>query len=161
MSNSSKNEKTATEQPTLEAQAQALIAKFAPAHVELTGAVRQKLRKRLPGACEIVYEYRSWFVISYSPNDHGYEGVLGIRGDAEGVKLFFNRGKELPDPQKLLKGSGRLVRSVDLEDANALARPAIVNLIGEAIARNPIAFGGSGHGSTIVRSASAKTKRTT
>jgi hypothetical protein len=45
-----------------------------------------------------VYEYRDWFVISYSPNERGYEGVLVIRASANGVGLYFNRGKELPDP---------------------------------------------------------------
>ena len=97
-------------QRAAEAQLQALIARITPAHAPLAESARQLLRKRLPTAHEIAYEYRTWFVISYSPNEHGYEGVLGIRGDADGVKLYFNRGKELPDPEKLLKGSGSLVR---------------------------------------------------
>ena len=65
------------------------------------------LRKRLPTAHEVVYEYRDCFVISYSPNERGYEGVLAIRASADGVKLYFNRGKGLPDPEKLLQGSGK------------------------------------------------------
>ena len=64
------------------------------------------------------------FVISYSPNEHGYEGVLAIRGSANGVKLYFNRGKELPDPAKLLQGSGNQTRWIDVEGASTLARPA-------------------------------------
>src|SRR5713101_1417038 len=89
-----------------EAQLRTLIAKFAPAHLRLLGAMRRWLRKRLPTAHEVVYDYRDWFVISYSPNEHGYEGVLAIRADTSGVKLYFGRGKELPDPEKLLQGSG-------------------------------------------------------
>src|SRR2546430_1295613 len=80
-----------------EAQLRALIGKFAPAHLRLIGAMRRWLRKRLPTAHEVVYEYRDWFVISHSPNDHGYEGVLAIRATADGVKLYFNQGKKLPD----------------------------------------------------------------
>ena len=93
-----------------EAQLRTLIAKFAPAQRRLIGAMRRWLRKRLPTAHELVYEYRDSFVISFSPNDHGYEGVLGIRASADGVRLYFNRAKELPDPAKLLQGSGKQTR---------------------------------------------------
>src|SRR5262245_6123271 len=116
-----------------EAQVRTLIAKFAPAHRRLIGAMRRWLRKRLPSAHEVVYEYRDFFVISYSPNEHGYEGVLAIRASADGVRLYFNRGKELPDPAKLLQGSSQ-TRWIHVEGASALARPEVARLIDEAIA---------------------------
>ena len=142
-----------------EAQLRTLIAKFAPAHLRLIGAMRRSLRKRLPTAHEVVYEYRDWFVISYSPNERGYEGVLAIRASANGVKLYFNRGKELPDPEKLLQGSGKQTRSIDVEGASTLARPAVACLIDEAIARNRVPFARAGRGSVVIRSASAKQRR--
>src|SRR5215467_10499397 len=100
-----------------EAQLRTLIDKFAPAHLRLIGAMRRSLRKRLPTAHEVVYEYRDWIVISYSPTAHGYEGVLAIRADAKGGKLYFNRGKELPDPEKLLQGSAQ-ARWIHVEGAS-------------------------------------------
>ena len=139
-----------------EAQLRTLIAKFAPAHLRLVGAMRRSLRKRLPTAHEVVYEYRNWFVISYSPSEQGYEGVLAIRGDADGVKFYFNRGKELPDPEKLLKGSASQVRFIDLESVSTLARPEVASLIDEAIARNGVPFANAGRGSVVIRSTSAK-----
>ena len=142
-----------------EAQLRTLIAKFAPAHLRLIGAMRRWLRKRLPTAHEVVYEYRDWFVISYSPNEHGYEGVLAIRASANGVKLYFNQGKELPDPAKLLQGSGKQTRSIDMEGASTLARPEVARLIEEAIARNRVPFAPAGRGSVVIRSASAKKRR--
>jgi hypothetical protein len=142
-----------------EAQLRTLIAKFAPAHLRLIVAMRRSLRKRLPTAHEVVYEYRDWFVISYSPNEHGYEGVLGIHASANGVKLYFNRSKELPDPAKLLQGSGNQCRSIDMEGASTLARPEVARLIDEAIARNPLPFEGAGRGSVVIRSTSAKQRR--
>jgi hypothetical protein len=143
-----------------EAEVRTLIDKFAPAHLRLIGAMRRWLRKRLPTAHEVVYEYRDWFVISYSPNEHGYEGVLGIRASADGVKLFFNRCKELPDPAKLLQGSGGQVRSIDMEGASTLARPEVARLIDEAIARNPVPFASTGRGSVVMSpSTSAKQRR--
>ena len=127
-----------------EAELRMLIDEFAPSHLRLTGAMRRWLRKRLPTAHEVVYEYRDFFVISYSPNEHGYEGVFAIRASANGVKLYFNSGKELPDPAKLLRGSGKQTRWIHLEGASTLARPAVARLIDEAIARNRVPFARAG-----------------
>jgi hypothetical protein len=142
-----------------EAELRTLITEFAPTHLRLIGAMRRWLRKRLPTAHEVVYEYRDFFVISYSPNERGYEGVLGIRASANGVSLYFNRSKELPDPAKLLQGSGSQCRSIDLEGASTLARPEVARLIDEAIARNPVPFARADRGSVVVRSTSAKKRR--
>src|SRR5215831_2375840 len=141
-----------------EAQLRTLIAKFAPAHLRFVGAMRRSLRKRLPTAHEVVYEYRDFFVISYSPNEHGYEGVLAIRASTNGVRLYFNRGKELPDPAKLLQGSSQ-TRWIHVEGASTLARPEVARLIHEAIARNRVPFASAGRGSVIIRSTSAKKPR--
>src|SRR5262245_61160409 len=140
-----------------EAQLRGLIARFAPAHLELVAALRRWLRKRLPTAHEIVYEYRDWFVISYSPSERGYEGVLAIRADAEGLKLYFNQGKQLSDPDNLLRGSAN-ARWIHFEGASTLTRPAVARLIDQAIARNRVPFARSGRGPVVIRSASAKSK---
>ena len=159
MSTSQLSTQSAVARRAAEAQLRTLIATFAPAHLRLIGAMRRWLRKRLPTAQEVVYEYYDFFVISYSPHEHGYEGVLGIRADADGVKLYFSRGKELPDPAKLLQGSGNQVRSINLEGASTLARPEVARLIDEAIARNRVPFARAGRGSVVIRSASAKQRR--
>ena len=152
---------SAVERRAAEAELRALIDKFAPAHLRLIGAMRRALRKRLPTAHEVVYEYRDCFVISYSPSERGYEGVLAIRGSADGVRLYFNRGKGLPDPEKLLQGSGGQTRWIHVEGASTLARPAVVSLIDEAIARNrvPFARAGRGGGSVVDRAASQRRRR--
>ena len=142
-----------------EAQLSTLIARYAPAHLRLIGAVRRGLRKRLPTAHEVVYEYKGFFVISYSPNEHGYEGVLAIRASAKDVKLYFNRGKELPDPANLLQGSGNQTRLINLESMSTLARPEVARLIDEAISRNRVPFASAGRGPVVIRSTSAKKRR--
>jgi hypothetical protein len=138
-----------------EAEVRTLIDKFAPARLRLIGAMRRWLRKRLPTAHEVVYEYRDCFVISYSPNERGYEGVLAIRASADGVRLYCNRGKDLPDPAKLLHGSSQ-TRWIDMRGASTLARPEVARLIDEAIARNRVPFAPAGRGSVVIRSTSAK-----
>lgn len=139
-----------------EAQVRALITRFAPAHQRLIGAMRRWLRKRLPTAHEVVYEYRDCFVISFSPNEHGYDGVLAIRASADGVRLYFNRGRGLPDPEKLLRGSGKQTRWIHLEPATTIDQPAVARLIDEAIDRNRVPFAGTGRGAVVVRSAPAR-----
>jgi len=142
-----------------ESELRTLIAKFARTHQRLIGAIRRWLRKRLPTAHEVVYEYRDCFVISYSPNEHGYEGVLAIRANADGVRLYLNRGKGLPDPEKLLQGSGKQARWIPLEGASTVARPEVSGLIDEAIARNLVPFASTGRGPVVIRSATAKPRR--
>ena len=152
---------SAAERRAAEAQLRTLIDEFAPAYLQLIGTMRRRLRKRLPTAHEVVYEYRNLgaVVISYSPNERGYEGVLAIRASANGVKLYFNQGKELPDPEKMLQGSGKQTRSIDVEGASTLARPEVARLIEEAIADNRVPFEYAGRGSVVIRSASAKQRR--
>src|SRR5262245_18579756 len=111
---------SAAERRSAQAELSSLIEKFASAHARPTGVVRKALRKHLPTAHEVVYEYRDCFVTSFSPSGQGYEGVLAIRGSADGVRLYFNQGKELPDPAKLLQGSGGQVRFIQLDGASTL-----------------------------------------
>jgi len=159
MSTSQLSTQPAVARRSAEAQLRGLIAKFSPAHQPLVGAARRWLRMRLPTAHEVVYEYRDCFVISCSPNERGYEGVFAIRANADGVRLYFNRGKGLPDPAKLLRGSGKQTRWIDLEGASTLARPEVARLIDEAIAGNRLPFASTGRGSVVIRSASAKQRR--
>jgi hypothetical protein len=142
-----------------ETELRRLVDKFAAAHKRLIGAMRRWLQKRLPTAHEVVYEYRDCFVISYSPNEHGYDGVLAIRGSADGARLYLNRGKGLPDPEKLLRGSGSQARWIDVEGASTLARPVVVRLIDEAITHNRVPFARTGRGPVVLRSVAAKKRQ--
>jgi len=151
MGTSQLSTQSAVARRSAEAHVRGLITKFAPAHQRLIGAMRRGLRKRLPTAHEVVYEYRDCFVISYSPNERGYEGVLAIRAGAEGVRLYFNRGKGLPDPAKLLRGAGTQARWIHLEGASTLARPEVARLVDEAIAGNRVPFARTGRGPVVIR----------
>jgi hypothetical protein len=145
---------------TAEEELRRLIDKFAPAQERLIAAMRRSLRKRLPTAYEVVYEYKDFFVISYSPNENGYEGVLGLRASADGVRLYFNSGKGLPDPEKMLQGSGNQVRWIHVASASTLPRPAVARIIEEAIARNRVPFPPTGRGPVVIRSASGRKRAT-
>ena len=84
---------SAAERRAAEAELSSLVEKYAPEHQRLVAAMRRSLRKRLPTAHEVVYEYgnQGAVVISYSPNEHGYDGVLAIRASAESWQKFWQK----------------------------------------------------------------------
>jgi len=155
MSPSPTNTPPAAARRAAEAELRGLVVKFTPTQQPLIAATRRSLRKLLPTAHEVVYEYRDCFVISFSPTGHGYEGVLALRGGTNGVRLYFNSSKGLPDPEKLLQGSGNQARWIPLEDASSLRRPAVAALIAAALARNRVPFASAGRGSVVVRATTA------
>jgi hypothetical protein len=130
-----------------------MIATHAPAHARLIAAARKRVRDRLPTAFELAYEYKSWIVFSFSPTAHGHQGVLAVRADEDGVKLYFQVGKGLPDPERLLRGSGTKVRYIALEGTAALRRPAVDALIEAALKQNRVPFAASGKGPLVIRAA--------
>jgi hypothetical protein len=98
-----------------------------------------KVRKRLPGAVEIVYDNYNALVIGFGPNEKASLAVFSIALYPRWVNLFFLQGAKLPDPARRLKGSGKVVRSVRLEDGT-LDEPEIQKLIelALALAKTPI-----------------------
>jgi hypothetical protein len=144
------------ERRAAEAELKKLVGELVPAHQRLIAATRRSLRRRLPTAHEVVYEYTGFVVISYSPDGRGYEGIVALRASADGVKLYFNRGKGLPDPEKLLRGAGKQTRWISLESASTLTRPAVAALLDETIARNRVPFSASGRGAVVIRSVASK-----
>lgn len=141
-----------------EARLRALIATVAPGHARVVGALRKFLGKLLPAFQEIVYEYRGFFVISFSSTGRGFEGVMAIRAGGDGARLCFNHGKDLPDPGKLLKGSGSQVRWMGLENPGMLERPDVAALVQAALGINGVPGKPAGGGSTVVRSKSPQKK---
>ena len=125
---------------TPEAQLRSFIDKFDPKDQKLIRSVRAALRKRFPTANELAYDYNHSIVISYSPTDHGIDGTVAISARATGVALYFNQGPKLPDPKKLLQGSGKQARFVWLDTAGRLADPDVEAMIAAAIdqARVPL-----------------------
>jgi hypothetical protein len=142
--------------PSAEVQLKAFVRKFDSKHQMLIRATRRWLRRRLPTAHELVYDNYNFFVIGYSATGRPSDAVLSIAASARGVGLCFTYGKALPDPQKLLRGSGNQTRSIHLDSASALARPAMVRLIDEAVKRSRVQFSRSGKGVLVIRSISAK-----
>ena len=146
---------------TPEAQLRSYIARLDPKNQKLVRSVRSALRKRFPTANELAYDYGSALVIGYAPAARGIDAVVAIRAGAGGVgeggvSLYFNQGRELPDPKGLLRGSAKQTRFIQVEAASQLAHPDVEALIAATIdqARIPLPYEGKGR--LIIKSAAAK-----
>ena len=64
----------------------------------------------------------------------GYKQLLcTIIPSKKGIKLGFYKGSELPDPKKLLTGSGKVHRYAEIKSENDVKDPAIKKLVDEAL----------------------------
>jgi hypothetical protein len=132
------------------------IAKFAPTTAKLIRAVRRELRKKLPTATELVYDNYNFFVIGYSASERPSDSIVTIAAAANGVGLAFYHGADLPDPHKILLGSGSQNRFVRLPSVKTLDEPAVSELIRAAVRQAKTPLPRAGKGRTIIRSISAK-----
>jgi hypothetical protein len=139
-----------------EEQLRSFIEKFAPPHQAIIGAARKKLRGRFPTATELVYDNYNFFVIGFGPNERPSDCIVTIAAAANGVGLCFVRGASLPDPDKVLLGSGKQTRFVRLPSANVLGRPAVQTLLSVAAKRAQTLLPATGRGKLVIRSVSAK-----
>jgi hypothetical protein len=116
------------------------------------------VRKRLPAANELVYDYGFSLVIAYSPTEQGIEGIVSISARADGVSLYFMNGPKLPDPKKLLIGSAKQVRFIPVESASRLKHPDVEALIAAAIDLAGVPLASKGSGKVVSKIAAAKKK---
>src|ERR1700726_2491036 len=141
-----------------EQQLAGFIKKFDSKNAALIRSVRRVLRKRLPTAHELVYYNYNFFGIGYCSTERPSDCILSIAAGANGVGLSFYYGAALPDPRKLLLGSGSQNRFIRIESAATLARPEVDELIAAAIAQAERPLPGSGRGKLVIRSISKKQK---
>jgi hypothetical protein len=139
-----------------EAHLASFLAKYTPEIVALAGAVLDKMRERLPGAIELVYDNYNALVIGFGPTERASDAIFSIALYPRWVNLFFLHGADLPDPQKLLKGNGKVVRSITLKDAAVLDRPAVQALMTTALARATLPFDDTQPGRMVIKSISPK-----
>ncbi len=131
------------------------IDKFDPAMAGFIRSVRNAMRKRLPGAVELVYDNYNFFVIGYGPNERASEAVLSIAAQAKGLSICFLQGVKLKDPAKLLTGGGNQTRNLRLQSADELSRPEVESLITAALAPGKTPMPATG-GYTVIKSVSVK-----
>ena len=141
---------------TPQSRLRSFIEKFAPSDQKLIRAVRAVMRKRLPTANELVWDNYNFFVIGYSPTERPTDSIVSIAARASSVGLCFIRGASLPDPKKLLLGSGKQTRFIRVGTAVELTDPDVEALIAAAVdhAKQPLPAKSGGR--LIIRSVAVK-----
>ena len=141
---------------TPEAQLRVLIEKLHPKDQRLIRSVRSSVRERLPTANELVYDYGNSLVIGYSPTEAGIESIVAISVRVDGVSLYFTHSRKLPDPKKLLMGSGKQARFIRLEAASQLTHPGVEALIAAAIEQASVPLASKRRGMLVIKATAAK-----
>jgi hypothetical protein len=135
------------------------IARFDPTIARRVRTARAALRKRFfPTAVELVYDNYNALAIGWGPNERASEVIVSLAVFARGICLYFTHGVKLPDPRKLLEGSGNQGRFIRLENVAQLDRPAVAALLHAAIRHGKTPLPQSGRGYTVIKSVSARQK---
>ena len=96
----------------------------------LAARLRELVRATVPDAGEKAYPV--WRGIGYRHPECGY--FCGIFPQENSVRLLFERGALLPDPDGLLEGTGKQTRYVDIRRQQYIRVRPIKRLIKAALA---------------------------
>jgi hypothetical protein len=140
-------------------QLNVFLARFDPAVRTLVRQARTKLRRRLPTATELVYDNYNALAIAFASSERPRDVIVSLAVYARGVNLYFMYGVALPDPHRLLLGSGNQGRFIRLESAALLDRREIEDLLAAAIAQGETPLPRTGRGRLIVKSVSPKQRQ--
>jgi hypothetical protein len=108
-----------------------LLASYPPDIRDLALKARTLLAELLPGAEETIDFSVKLVGFGYGP---GYKGlVCTLLLSKSGVKVGIAHGAELPDPNKILQGSGKVHRHVPLRTKADLKQPGLKPLLRAAL----------------------------
>ena len=141
---------------TAEQQLKSFIAKFEPKLGKQIRECRSAMRKHFPTANELVYDNYNFFVIGYCSTERPSDCIASLAVNAKGVGLSFYYGASLPDPHRILQGSGKQNRFVRLDSAATLREPEVEELLDAAATQADPPLPRSGRGKLIIRSISEK-----
>ena len=137
-------------------QLDSFIDKFTPEVAALTRQLFDKMKARVPGATILVYDNYNALAIGFGPSDKAGQAVLSLAVMPRWVTLCFLYGAGLPDPHRLLNGSGTRVRHIRLHASEAFDDARIQDLISAALNRCEPPIDESAEQRLIIKSISAK-----
>ena len=143
-------------EPSPRAQLSGFISKFSPPIAAQARAVLAALRARLPGAVELVYDNYNALAIGFGPTERMSDLIVSVAVYPRWVSLFFFNPGELDDPERLLRGSGTMVRHLLLTSADDLDRPAVRALLRQAVAAADVPLDGRQPRRLVIKSVSAR-----
>ena len=137
-------------------QLEAFISRYTPEVAACARRALATMRRRLPGAVELVYDNYNALVIGFGPSERASEAIFSVALYPRWVNLFFLQGATLPDPDRRLRGKGKFVRNIVLRDASELDEPEVRKLIDQAVRRASNPIDGRCRRRLVIRSISAK-----
>lgn len=141
-----------TGQPELDG----FIAEYTPDIAAQAHAAIARMRLRLPYATVLVYDNYNALAVGFGSDAKVANIILSITVYPRWVTLFFTYGVTLDDPEGLLEGAGKQVRSVRLCAPEMLDDPRIEALIANAVDRAEVPLNLNATGKIIIKSISAK-----
>jgi hypothetical protein len=109
-----------------------LLEPYPPEVRALALAARELITHVVPDATEIADASAKVIGYGYGP---GYKDTIcTLILSKRGVKVGIARGSELPDPEGLLQGSGKVHRHVPLQEMDDLKQPGLKRLLEAGLA---------------------------
>ena len=139
-----------------EQQLDTFLDKYDPEVAALGRKALAHMRKRLPGAMAVVYDNYNALAIGFGPEAKASRMPLSIALYPRWVTLFFMMGAALPDPKRLMAGSGSRVRSIRLDGIATLKDPDVDALISAAVMHGGWRLDPKAKGELVIKSISPK-----
>lgn len=142
---------------TPQQQLDSFIDKFTPDVASQAREAMEKMLARLPGASMLVYDNYNALAIGFAPGERTSEAIFSLAVFPRWVTLcFLKNGPALPDPARLLKGSGTTARHIRLDKPAMLDDPAVKTLMKEALRMADPAIDKAQPSRLMIKSVSAK-----
>ena len=139
-----------------EEQLASFIARYTAEIASLTQSILVKMRERYPTAVELGYDNYNALAIGFGPTERPSQEIFSVAVFPKWVSLFFLQGKGLPDPDRILQGSGNVAGHIRLPSLARLDELSVKILMQEATARAAIPFAAHRAHRVIIKSISAK-----
>ena len=111
------------------------LSPYDPAVSALALALRKMVLEEAPDAVESLYDAYNAVAVGFSFTGRLKDGFCHIATYSRHVNLGFNRGAALPDPRKVLAGTGKSVRHIRIAGEADLRRPFLKDYIRAAVAQ--------------------------
>ena len=95
--------------------------------------LRRLVLTAAPTANELVYDAYNAVAIAYTFTSSFRTGFCHIAAYAQHVNLGFNQGAQLPDPDRVLQGTGKSIRHLKVKTAADLESPHLRHFLSLAL----------------------------
>lgn len=107
------------------------LSQYDPNIAGMAMKLREVLHANLPEIIEQVDLPAK--MIGYCYGQKYVDLICALFPSKKGIKISFNRGAKLPDPENLLEGTGKISRYVVITTEGQIHSPALKTLLSEAL----------------------------